>query len=88
VQRYNVEVISIQEFLAMMGWKPEEKKIDYRGSKDLSGFRPRQPAPAEGVKPAPMGNTPPPLNNPAPAAEPAPGPAAPMKAPDPFDPFK
>lgn len=87
VQRYNVEIISVQEFLAMMGWKPEEKKVDYRGSKDLTGFRPRQPAPADGAKPsAPAGNNPPPLNNnPMPAQPEKP---APMNNPDPFDPFK
>ncbi len=89
VQRYNVEVISVQEFLAMMGWKPEEKKIDYRGAKDLTGFRQRQPAaPGAPVGPAAGGTTnPAPLTPAPPAAGLAPM-ADPAPAADPFDPFK
>lgn len=61
VQRYNVEIVSVQKLLDKMGWKSEEKKVDFKGGgKDLSTFRPRTPGatpaagPGDGAAPAPM----------------------------------
>lgn len=67
VQRYNVEIVSVQKLLERMGWKAEEKKVDFKGGKDLGNFRRREPgaAPAPGDGPAPEGA-------PAPKAAPKP----------------
>lgn len=90
VQRFNVEVISAQKLLQQMGWKAEEKKVDYSGAKDLTGFKPRQPggvAAEPGAKPAgPIEEVPAPATN-NPGADPFgadPAPAAGAEV----DPFK
>jgi hypothetical protein len=78
VEDYNIEELSVQKLLAMMGWKAEEKKIDYRSAKDLSAFPARQPGAGKGGAGGDAA---------APGAAPAPKPA-PQPAPPAEDPFK
>jgi hypothetical protein len=85
MEQFEVEKISVQQLMDMMGWKPEEKTTGLGGVTD-AGFRTRNPAgakaaaPAVGAPPAIPGAAPPAGETPAEEA-----PMPPAKKPDPAD---
>lgn len=85
MDQFEVEKISVQQLMDMMGWKPEEKTTGLGGVMD-AGFRPRN---APGAKPAaPAVGPPPALPGAEPPAAEAPaeeGPMPPAKKPVPAD---
>jgi hypothetical protein len=74
--RFGVQMISLEQLLERMGWKPEEKTVGLGGTSDVgpTGFRRRTPPGEKAAAPMPM---------PAPAATPSTTPPAA----EPTDPF-
>jgi hypothetical protein len=73
-ETYNVEQIDVTKFLAMMGWKEEQRTTELGARRDASKFRPRKPSDAAA---APVGK---------PASKPAASDDAPAEGGD-EDPF-
>jgi hypothetical protein len=67
VQRFGTDTITVQKLLAQMGWKTEERSVEWAGTRGAGGeFRTRKPGQKPGAPAAaPAGN--------APAAAPAAG---------------
>ncbi len=51
-ENYNVEQIDVSKFLAMMGWKEEQRTTALGARRDASKFRPRKPSDAAAPPPA------------------------------------
>lgn len=83
VNKYGTETINVQKLMAMMGYKPEERKVELGTNAAKNEFKKRGPAKAA---PAPVGGEPAGVPGFAPAAPPAGVPMPPPAAAD--DPFK
>jgi hypothetical protein len=83
VNKYGTETINVQKLMAMMGYKPEERRVELGTNAAKSEFKKRGPAK---VGPAPVGGEPAGVPGIAPAGPPAVGPMPPPVAAD--DPFK
>ncbi len=80
VNKYGTETINVQKLMAMMGYKPEERKVELGTNAAKSEFKKRGPAKAG---PAPVGGEPAGVPGIAPAGPP-PAAAPPPAADDPF----